>query len=152
MILKCNLVEKPESPLKAYINTEKFKIYLSDCGLLRTLSNIEYEEILLDKNEMYKGVLTENYIACEFIQTFKELYYYTFENYEIDFLIKLNGNIIPVEIKSGRRTTSKSLNEYIKKYNPNYSIRLSTKNFGLENKIKSVPLYATFCIKNEINH
>lgn len=101
---------------------------------------------------MYKGVLTENYIACEFIQTFKELYYYTFENYEIDFLIKLNGNIIPVEIKSGRRTTSKSLNEYIKKYNPNYSIRLSTKNFGLENKIKSVPLYATFCIKNEINH
>ena len=152
MILKCNLVEKPESPLKAYINTEKFKIYLGDCGLLRTLSNIEYEEILLDKNEMYKGVLTENYIACEFIQTFKELYYYTFENYEIDFLIKLNGNIIPVEIKSGRRTTSKSLNEYIKKYNPNYSIRLSTKNFGLENKIKSVPLYATFCIKNEINH
>ena len=40
----------------------------------------------------------------------------------------------------------KSLNEYIKKYNPKYSIRISTKNFGFENNIKSIPLYAVFCI------
>ena len=64
----------------------------------------------------------------------------------IDFLIKINGDIIPLEVKSGRRTNSKSLNEYIKKYNPKYSIRISLKNFGLENNIKSVPLYAVFCI------
>ena len=149
MILKCNKTEKPESPLKAYINNDKFKIYLSDCGLLRILSNIDYDEILLDKNEIYKGVLTENYIACEFMQIFKELYYYTFSKYEIDFLIKLNGDIIPVEVKSVRRNTSKSLNEYIKKYNPKYSIRISSKNFGMENGIKSVPLYAIFCINNK---
>jgi len=147
MILKCNLTEKNESPLKAFINSDKFKIYLSDVGLLRALSNIDYSEILLDKNEMYKGVLTENYIACEFYSKFKELYYYKFDKYEIDFLIKLDGNIIPVEVKSSKRTNSKSLNEYIKKYNPLYSIRISTKNFGYENKIKSVPLYAVFCIK-----
>ena len=66
--------------------------------------------------------------------------------YEIDFLLKIEGNIIPVEVKSGRRTHSKSLQEYIKKYNPKMSIRISTKNFGLENNIKSVPLYAVFCI------
>ena len=29
----------------------------------------------------------------------------------------------------------------------NFGIRISTKNFGLENNIKSVPLYAVFCIK-----
>lgn len=146
MILKCDLTEKNESPLKAFASSDKFKIYLSDTGLLRALSNIDYSEILLDKNEMYKGVLTENYIACEFYSKFKELYYYTFDKYEIDFLIKIDGDIIPVEVKSGRRTNSKSLNEYIKKYNPKYSIRISTKNFGLENNIKSVPLYAVFCI------
>ena len=148
MILKCNLVEKNESPLKAYINSDKFKLYLNDIGLLRALSNLDYNEILLDKNEMYKGVLTENYIACEFYSKFKELYYYTFDKYEIDFLIKINGEIIPIEIKSGRRTNSKSLNEYIKKYNPKYGIRISFKNFGFENNIKSIPLYAVFCIKN----
>lgn len=148
MILKCNLAEKNESPLSAYSNTEKFKLYLSDSGLLRSLANIDYREILLDKNEMFKCVLTENYIASEFTIKFKELYYYTFDKYEIDFLIKINGEIIPVEVKSGRRTNSKSLKEYIKKYNPKYSIRISNKNFGFENNIKSVPLYAVFCINN----
>ena len=146
MILKCELTEKNESPLKAFVNNDKFKIYLSDTGLLRSLSNIDYTEILLDKNEMYKGVLTENYVACELYTKFRELYYYTFSKYEIDFLIKIDGDIIPIEVKSGRRTNSKSLNEYIKKYNPKYSIRISTKNFGFENNIKSIPLYAVFCI------
>ena len=98
---------------------------------------------------MYKGVLTENYIACEFYPKAKELYYYSFDRYEIDFLIKIDGDIIPVEVKSGRRTNSKSLNEYIKKYNPKYSIRISSKNFGFENNIKSVPLYAIFCINKQ---
>lgn len=149
MILKCDLTERNESPLKAFANTDKFKIYLSDSGLLRALSNIDYSEILLDKNVMYKGVLTENYIACEFYTKFRELYYYTFDKYEIDFLIKIDGEIIPVEIKSGRRSNSKSLNEYIKKYNPKYSIRISSKNFGFENNIKSIPLYAVFCITNK---
>ena len=147
MILKCDLVENNESPLKAFVNSDKFKLYLSDVGLLRSLSNLDYSEILLDKNEMFKGVLTENYIACELYPKSKELYYYNFDRYEIDFLIKIDGDIIPVEVKSGRRTNSKSLNEYIKKYNPNYSIRISSKNFGFENNIKSVPLYAAFLIK-----
>ena len=146
MVLKCDLTEKNESPLKAFVNSDKFKLYLSDVGLLRSLSNLDYSEIILDKNEMYKGVLTENYVACEFYPKSKELYYYTFNKYEIDFLIKIDGDIIPVEVKSGRRTNSKSLNEYIKKYHPKYSIRISTKNFGFENNIKSVPLYAVFCI------
>ena len=148
MLLKCDLVEKNESPLKAFVKSDKFKLYLSDTGLLKALSNLDYSEILLDKNQMYNKVLTENYIACEFYPKFKELFYYNFDKYEIDFLVKINGDIIPVEVKNGRRITSKSLNEYIKKYNPQYSIRISSKNFGFENNIKSVPLYAVFCIGN----
>lgn len=146
MVLKCDLTEKNESPLKAFVNSLKFKLYLSDVGLLRSLSNIEYNEILLDKNEMFRGVLTENFVACSLFPKSKELYYYNFDKYEIDFLVKIVGEIIPIEVKSGRRTNSKSLNEYIKKYNPKYSIRISGKNFGFDNNIKSVPLYAVFCI------
>lgn len=148
MVLKSNLTKKNESPLKAFVSLDKFKLYLSDVGILRSLANIDYREILFDMNEMYKGVLTENYVACEFYNKFRELYYYQFANYEIDFLIKIDGNIIPVEVKSGRRVNSKSLNAYIDKYNPKYAIRISTKNFGLENNIKSVPLYAVFLISN----
>lgn len=146
MLLKCDLTERNESPLKAFVNSDKFKLYLSDVGLLRALSNLDYREIVTDQNEMFKGVLTENYIACQLYPKYKELYYYNFERYEIDFLMKLDGDIIPIEAKSGRRTNGRSLNEYIKKYNPKYSIRISSKNFGFENNIKSVPLYAVFCI------
>ena len=34
----------------------------------------------------------------------------------------------------------------MQKYNQKTAIRISEKNFGLENNIKSVPLYAVFCI------
>lgn len=102
--------------------------------------------VLLDKNEMFRGVFIENFVACSLFPKSKELYYYNFDKYEIDFLVKIDGEIIPIEVKSGRRTNSKSLNEYIKKYNPKYSIRISGKNFGFDNNIKSVPLYAVFCI------
>ena len=146
MILKCSLTERNESPLKAFMSGDKFKIYLSDSGLLRALSNIDYQEILLEKTKRYKGVLTENYVACELYTKTRELYYYTFDKYEINFLLKIEGEIIPVEVKSSRRTNSKSLNAYIEKYHPKYAIRISKKNFGFENNVKSVPLYAVFCI------
>ena len=81
MVLKCDLTEKNESPLKAFVNSLKFKLYLSDVGLLRSLSNIEYNEILLDKNEMFRGVLTENFVACSLFPKSKELYYYNFDKY-----------------------------------------------------------------------
>lgn len=36
---------------------------------------------------------------------------------------------------------------YINEYKPKYAIRFSTRNFELEKNIKSIPLYAAFCIK-----
>ena len=65
----------------------------------------------------------------------------------IDFLLYNDDGIIPVEVKANKNIKSKSLNMYIEKFKPKYSIRISNKNFGFENGIKSVPLYATFCIK-----
>ena len=35
----------------------------------------------------------------------------------------------------------------LKKYNLRYAIRLSVKNFGFANGIKTIPLYVAFCIK-----
>lgn len=58
----------------------------------------------------------------------------------------MEGNIIPIEVKAAEHVRAKSLKQYIKKYNPPYAIRVSAKNFGFENGIKSVPLYATFLI------
>jgi hypothetical protein len=61
-------------------------------------------------------------------------------------LLNVDGDIIPIEVKASDNTTSKSLDYYITKYKPKFAIRISTKNFGFSNNIKSVPLYAIHLI------
>ena len=66
---------------------------------------------------------------------------------EIDFLLYNDDGIIPIEVKANNNVGSKSLKVYMNRYKPKYAISISSKNFGFENNIKSVPLYATFLIK-----
>lgn len=137
-------------PLENYKNIENFKIYISDTGLLCAKKNIIAEDILylFDELNEFKGGLTENYVNIHFNINEKEQYFWKAPKgtAEIDFIV-MNGNkIIPVEVKSSENTRSKSLKVYMEKYKPEYAIRISTKNFGFENGIKSVPLYAVFCI------
>lgn len=147
MVLRSNLVKKVEIPLKAYIDDDYFKLYLSDIGLLVSILEIRYNDIMLNKEFMYKGVLAENYVATELIHNYETLYYWQSENRaEIDFLINAKDGIIPIEVKVNTNNNSKNLNLYMEKYKPSFAIRISSKNFGFENNIKSVPLYATFCI------
>lgn len=147
MVLRSNLVKKVEIPLKAYIDDDYFKLYLSDIGLLVSILEIRYDDIMLNKEFMYKGVLAENYVATELIHNYETLYYWQSGNRaEIDFLINAKDGIIPIEVKANTNNNSKSLNLYMEKYKPSFAIRISSKNFGFENNIKSVPLYATFCI------
>ena len=136
-------MKNPKSPLKANID-DNFKLYLSDMGILRVLSEIEKNEILLNKNMIYKGVLAENYVAQILFAKNRDLYYWQLgSEYEVDFLINIDGDIIPIEVKASDNITSKSLNYYINRFKPKYSIRISTKNFGFSNNIKSIPLYAS---------
>lgn len=89
MILKCQGIKNPLSPLKAYTE-DNFKVYLSDVGILRTLSHIDKNEIMQDKNMLYKGVLSENYVAQILFAKNSELYYWQLgSEYEVDFLISI---------------------------------------------------------------
>ena len=100
-----------------------------------------------------EGMLFENVTAQLLRSSGKELHYVEFqakENdknvHEIVFILPRGKNILPVEVKSGDRTTSKSLAKFRKTYSPRSSIRLSSKNFGREDDLYSIPLYAAFCI------
>ena len=141
--------KRMEIPLKVYIDENNFKLYLSDVGILTNMSEIRFPDIMLDKIFIYKGAITENYIAQELAFKGESLYYWTSKrNAEIDFILySEQDGIIPIEVKSGNNVRSISLNMYIKEYKPKYAIRFSTRNFGFENNIKSVPLYAAFCVK-----
>ena len=81
------------------------------------------------------------------IKRYKSLYYFKpADNMEIDLLTEIENEIIPIEIKSGRHKKSTSLKNYMEKYKPHYAIRISENNFGMVDNLKSVPLYAVFCI------
>ena len=148
MVHRCTSLNSINIPPKAYMDTETFKIFLSDVGILSSLLEINFSEILLDKPFLYKGILAENYVAQEFIQNNISLYYWKSKSdAEIDFILYNESGLIPIEVKSSDNVKAKSLGVYIKRFNPSYAIRISSKNFGFVNNIKSVPLYATFLIK-----
>ncbi len=123
-------------------------MYLSDVGILLNLLKIKYNDILLNRLSLYQGVITENYVATQLLTNQHTLIYWESGNTaEIDFILYNDDGLIPVEVKSNEHVKSQSLKVYMNRFKPEYAIRISTKNFGFENNIKSVPLYAVFCIK-----
>lgn len=137
-------------PLESNKSISDFKFYMSDVGLCSAIQNVHIEDIELDLNNFtFRGGITENYVNNQLLANGMKVYYWT-SNYdaEIDFIARLGLDIIPMEVKSGENTRSRSLNSYMKINNTKYAIRISKKNFGFDNNIKSVPLYAVFCIKN----
>lgn len=148
LVYRCTVLNSINIPPKAYIDNEVFKLFLSDIGILTSLLEINYNQIILNDKFLYKGVLAENYVAQEFVFNNISLYYWKSKSdAEIDFIIYNYDGLIPVEVKSSDNTKSKSLKTYMERFKPKYAIRVSSKNFGFENNIKSVPLYATFLIR-----
>lgn len=147
MILKSTLVEYSETPILTNLITNSFKLFYLDTGLMARLVNISPKKIMdINSNYTYKGALTETYVATQLISIGMDLHYWKNNTSELDFLIEKDDEIYPIEVKSGNNIKSRSLGIYIGKYSPKFSIRFSTKNFGFENNIKSIPLYAVFAI------
>ncbi|MDR1940687.1 MAG: ATP-binding protein [Clostridiales bacterium] len=150
LIIKCGKAGAGRLPLSSYIDLQSYKIYLSDVGLLNAKGNIP-KNIVLTQSGLggeAKGAMTENYVAQELVAGGHTIAYWESQGKaEVDFLIQTEDGVIPVEVKAQTNTQAKSLKEYVCKFDPKYSIRISAKNFGFENDIKSIPLYAVFCLK-----
>lgn len=150
VVIKCEKANEGKIPIEFYKDNLSFKIYMSDVGLLTAKMMVPPQTLLSDINfgGEAKGAITENYVAQQLAANGLNLYYWTSDNTaEVDFIVQLNEYAIPIECKSSDNIRSKSLRVFIDKYNPQYAIRISSKNFGFENGIKSVPLYAVFCIR-----
>ena len=153
VVLHCQRASEGKYPLSLYEDHASFKIYYSDVGLLTMRMSIAPNAILQPYNlsDKMRGMMAENFVAEQLVANGFSLYYWTSGNSaEIDFVIQQDSYSIPIEVKSSDNVKAKSLQTYIKKYSPKYSIRISAKNFGNENGISSIPLYAIFCLKPEI--
>lgn len=147
LIYKANKITKPDIPLSAYEDFSAFKLYMLDVGLLGAMSGLEAKTII-DGNkifEEFKGAIAEQYV----FQQFKAMddipvFYWTNDTSraEIDFIIQIGSNAVPVEVKSSTNLQAKSLKNYIEKYSPHFAIRTSMSDYKKTNSLTDLPLYA----------
>ena len=153
LVLPCYNITLPKYPLKVYFDYDSYKLFLNDTGILCNLAGISSVDILMNNDLEYKGVLAENYVATELMKMGFNISYWSRKNEdkatsEVDFVIQKDNKIIPIEVKAGTDMKSKSLEVYNKMYKPELMIKISAKNFGLKDNLKTIPLYATFCLKD----
>ena len=136
------ITSRPVSPLKSLTKDNIFKLFFFDMGLLGHLLEINYRE-QLEQKMIVKGFLAENFVQCELIAAGQtHTYSWSERNSEIEFILKAqNGEIIPIEVKSGKRTMAKSLKVFQEKYAPPRSVKLVGKVGGTDGKMMVWPLY-----------
>ena len=149
MVNRCDMVSEPTAPLSGFADSSAFRLFMSDTGLLCSKAEVPFKSVISGRaSDRFRGVMAENYVCQALTANGYRTYYWNPDQYtEIDFLIQdSEGNVVPIEVKSGDRVDSKSLTKFRERYSPRSSIRLSSKNFGLEDGLYSIPLYAAFCI------
>jgi hypothetical protein len=140
-------------PISAYADLSDFKLYMNDAGMLTTKSGMATQTILssIEEDNMFLGVISENYVAQALISNGFPLYYWKNENTaELDFVVQIAGKVIPIEVKKGKRTKSTSFNLFLKQYQYPYGIRIS----GNKKKqliIQTGDNFFTFIVLNRIN-
>lgn len=139
---------KPALPLVAYQELSAFKLFHNDVGLLGAMSKLNAKTIAEGDAifSEFKGALTEQYVFQQLIQESElSVFYHTFDNskYELDFLIQTaNGEVIPIEVKSGENVKSNSFRLFCQKNSPKKAIRTSLADYKVESWMINLPLYA----------
>ena len=147
LVHKVSRVSKPALPLRGYANTSAFKLFLCDIGLLCAISGLDAKTII-DGDTLFtefKGALTEQF-ACQEMKQYKnaEIAYWTNDSAtaEVDFVLQLGGQVIPIEVKSSINLKAKSLAVYREKFQPKILVRSSLANFNKSGSLIDIPLYA----------
>jgi len=144
------------APLTARADGTFFKVYLGDVGLLSAQLGVRPDAFLDEStyrllSPSFRGALAENYVKQTLAANGLPSYYWRSANTaEVDFLVTDDLlRVVPIEVKSGDNVRSKSLRLFRQQYQPGLSVLLSTEEFGFHEGLKSVPLYAAFCLTAE---
>ena len=153
IIMRCTQVTEATAPLKTFENSSSFKIYTADVGLL----SAQYEAIPQDLEPA-----TDK--AAGFREHHRELCAAAarrlgFIRILLGYYQQSRGRIIaprqtrrrhPHRVKSGRNVTARSLESFRERYHPPYLVRVSARNFGVGNGIRSIPLYAAWLLGEDL--
>lgn len=147
---KCHKISEVKPPLSKCKDPESFKLYLNDTGLLFMMMHLSKIKLFNDNNLKY--ILYENSVANAIINCGYNLYYYQSDGKaEVPFVVQTRaGKIIPIEIVNKNISKAKSLSLFMSKFNITEAIRFTEDNFSMKKGIKYVPIYASFCLKENL--
>ena len=137
-------ISKPGMPLSAYQETNAFKVYACDCGLLRRLALLPATVVTdpLANYTEFKGAIAENAVLqslLPILDTQVPCYWTSAGTAEVEFLLQYGDQIIPIEVKAEGSINGNSLSEYNKKYSPKHRIRFSMLNLQNNGGLISCP-------------
>lgn len=153
MVNICYCMSFPELPLGGNYDSDKYKLYFADTGLLVAMLDEEAQEDLrANKNlGVYKGALYENIVGEALVKSGYSLYYYKREDsiLEEDFFVRTSDLLVPVEVKatSGRSKSLKTLIESERYPDIRCGIKLTGGNIGYSNNIYTFPYFCAFLLK-----
>ncbi|MBI5448624.1 MAG: AAA family ATPase [Gammaproteobacteria bacterium] len=148
-------------PLGAQTRLDNFKLIPLDIALNQAALGLTSEEWILDPEKTFinKGTITEAFVGQELLayanpRQNAALYYWHREERgsqaEIDYVIARNGAIVPIEVKSGKGSSLKSMQCFLNDHPTcQYGVRFSTHNFSQYEKIYSYPLYSVCCLTDQ---
>ncbi len=144
MIYRVYDISKPGFPLSAYQESDAFKVYALDCGLVRRLANLPATIIMspIANFTEFKGAMAENAVleCMKPLLDTDQTYYWTSDGRaEVEFVLQWDVYIIPIEVKADQNVSSKSLTVYNKKYEPEYRVKFSMLNLQYNGGLLSAP-------------
>lgn len=139
-------VQEPEIPLLLSKSTNLFKLFLSDVGLLASMYVDGLQlKILSREKDINFGAIYENVAVQELKAHGFELYYFNSKKQgELDFVIEYQGNVLPLEIKSGKAyTRHNALDNVLKdeRYAVPQALVFCNENISTVDKIVYLPIY-----------
>ena len=132
MVYRVNAITKPGMPLSAYEEPDVFKVYAGDCGLLRRLAGLP-AVVVTDSAANYtefKGAMAENAVLQSLVPVCGEMprYWSSEGKAEVEFVLQLGSDIIPIEVKAENCVSGRSITVYNDKYHPRRRVRYSMLN------------------------
>jgi predicted AAA+ superfamily ATPase len=151
LVYKVNKTNTAKLPIAAYADRDAFKIYMLDTGLLSAAARLDITTFYDPKPlvfKEFKGAITEQFVLQELktlgiLPGSMPIYYWGRDEgkSEVDFIVQWRNEVVPIEVKSGIRTQSKSLDIYRELYRPAYAVRTTLKGFGISGGLYSIPVY-----------
>ena len=146
LVYKVPIVSNTNSPLSAQTKDSSFKLQMFDVGLLGSIADLSPHRIMLSDYGTFKGYFVENYILQSLMSIgIKPLYCWQEGKSEVEFLYEHHGEVIPIEVKSGKNLRAKSLGVFMQKYSPKTRVKYSSLPYKMshDGSLYSLPLYSS---------